>query len=510
MKKHISLYRILSVLTAVAITATMCITTASAAAQDAQDQTRHCITYNQDFYNANSELCDTIAFGMQNMQSEIDVEKYQLSIEDIKKAMRTVSEMNPQLFYVSKTTFSCAIGNCVARVVPKYTYAAEQVNEMREKLNNRTNEILAKVSTEMSDFQKAVIIHDEIVLNCEYSNTVQGEFLRNTIYDCLVNGYANCQGYTSSLSYLLEQVGINSEIVESSQMNHMWNLVEIDGSYYHIDATFDDPNPDKFGFVSHKYFLLSDSAIKNSPDISVHYGYNTINTPDSTLYDGSYYKTLNTKLCYIDDLCYAADNNNGSEYAKKLVVLNPESNYAEPVAEISDKWYTGDGFAYWQDSYISVAELGGNIYFNLNNAICRYNVCDGTVNRITDKTNTYDNTYIYGMKVNQNGSFLIDLKNSPTDSANIFTIDPLPENKYEKLCIGLGAGNSNTVPNYVSGDINNDGGLSVQDVTLLQMICTRSLETTNVQELAADFNKDGKIDVNDATALQVFLSSSKK
>ena len=507
MKRYSSLRKVISVLTAIVITAPVCVINATALSQDTVSENQNCIAYNQDFYNANTELCNTIKEGMQNMQTEIDIEKYQLTINDVKTAMRTVTEMNPELFYVSKTTFSCAVGTCVARLVPKYTYSVDRISVMREELNNRTNEILENITPDMSDFQKAAIIHDEIVLGCEYSNSPDSQFTRTSVYDCLVNGYANCQGYSSALSYMLEQVGIKSEIVESSQMNHIWNLVAIDGKYYHVDATFDDPTPDRFGYVSHKYFLLSDGAIKTSPNISAHYGFRTINAADSTVYDNSYYQTINTKLCYVDDFFYAADNNYGSDYAKKLVALDPESDFVEPVAEISDKWYTGDGLSYWQDSFISVDEFNGSVYFNLNNAVCKYNVADGTVNRITNITDTSGNTYIYGMRLNKTGKLLIDVKKSPTDFSNAVVTETLPETNYEQLDIGLGKGNSAVTPHILSGDINEDSILSVLDVTLLQMICSGSLEPTKTQELAADFNDDGKIDVNDATALQMALTN---
>lgn len=168
--------------------------------------------------------------------------------------MRTVSEISPDLFYVSKTTYGLAIGSCVARVIPTYIYSNEQIVQMRSELESKTNEILAKIQPNMTDFQKAAIIHDEIVLNCEYSNSPDAQYTRTSVYDCIVNGYANCQGYTSSMSYLLEKVGINSEIVESSQMNHIWNLAEIGGNYYHIDATFDDPTPDRYGLCHTNIF----------------------------------------------------------------------------------------------------------------------------------------------------------------------------------------------------------------------------------------------------------------
>lgn len=507
MKKHSHLYKMLSVFSALAITAPMFVISASASVNDSSVGNPNYISYNQDFYNSNSELCNTLIDSMENLNSEIDVEKYQLSINDIKKAMRTVSEISPDLFYVSKTTYGLAIGSCVARVIPTYIYSNEQVVQMRSELESKTNEILAKIQPNMTDFQKAAIIHDEIVLNCEYSNSPDAKYTRTSVYDCIVNGYANCQGYASSMSYLLEKVGINSEIVESSQMNHIWNLAEIDGNYYHIDATFDDPTPDRYGFVSHKYFLLSDSAIKTSSDISVHYGFKTSNPCSSTLFDNSYYRTLNTKFNYVNGRFYAADNNYNSDFSKCIITFDPESGYCEPVATISDKWYTNAGLSYWQDSFISTAEYNGKLYFNLNNTICRYNNEDGTVTRVTDKINTSDYTYIFGIKVDDNGNFLVDVKKSPMDNANIVKIALLPESKQEKLDIGLGKGDALVIPKFLLGDINEDGSLSVLDVTLLQMICTHSVEPTPNQQLAADYNNDGKIDVNDATALQIYLTS---
>lgn len=507
MKKHSCCLKIMSVITAVAITVSVNVFTLSASAAEISVGSPNCISYNQDFYNTNSELCNTLANGMENLQSEIDIEKYKLSINDVKSAMRTVSETSPELFYVSKTTYSLAVGTSVAKVIPKYTYSVSQIYEMREQLNEKTDEILSKIDSSMTDFQKAVTIHDEIILNCEYSDTPENGYLRTSVYDCLVNGYANCQGYASSLSYLLEKVGINSEIVESAQMNHMWNLVEIDGSYYHVDPTFDDPTPDRFGFVSHKYFLLSDNAIKNSPDISVHYGFKTTNTCNSTVFDNSYYRTLNTKFCYINKKLYAADNNYGSDLSKSIVTFEPESNYAEPAAVISDKWYTNAGLSYWQDSFISTAEYDGKLYFNLNNSICRYNNENGTVTRVTDKIDISDYTYIFGFKTDKSGKFYADVKKSPLNDNNIIILNMLAENKQEELDIGLGNGDILILPVFLPGDVNNDGVVSVLDVTLLQMICTNSVEPTEQQQLAADYNNDGKIDVNDATALQIYLST---
>lgn len=80
----------------------------------------------------------------------------------------------------------------------------------------------------------------------------------------------------------------------------------------------------------------------------------------------------------------------------------------------------------------------------------------------------------------------------------------------KKLDIGFGKVNTDLLipPKFLLGDINEDGNLSILDVTLLQMICTNSLDAKESQKLVADYNADGQIDVNDATALQIYISKN--
>ena len=53
---------------------------------------------------------------------------------------------------------------------------------------------------------------------------------------------------------LLDRVGISSIMVTSYDMNHAWNLVNIDNEWYHVDTTWDDP-VGYSGATRHTYFL---------------------------------------------------------------------------------------------------------------------------------------------------------------------------------------------------------------------------------------------------------------
>ena len=42
---------------------------------------------------------------------------------------------------------------------------------------------------------------------------------------------------------------------------HAWNLVQLDGQWYHLDVTWNDPLPDRGNEVRYGYFLVSDTHL---------------------------------------------------------------------------------------------------------------------------------------------------------------------------------------------------------------------------------------------------------
>ena len=70
----------------------------------------------------------------------------------------------------------------------------------------------------------------------------------------------------------------------------MWNLVRINGKWYHVDLVWDDPvypsdQSDRDGVVLHQHFLLSDRAIKKTG----HTGFVTGKATDKR-YDKKYWR----------------------------------------------------------------------------------------------------------------------------------------------------------------------------------------------------------------------------
>ncbi|MFD1884169.1 transglutaminase domain-containing protein [Paenibacillus wenxiniae] len=128
-------------------------------------------------------------------------------------------------------------------------------------VQNQVKQTLANiVTTDMNDHQKVKAIHDWVVRNVKYDET----YTRYTAYEALHDGTAVCQGYALLTYELLKEAGIQNLIVEGTAGGelHAWNLVNLDGTWYHLDTTWDDPVPDQGDEVDTTYYLLTDAQMK--------------------------------------------------------------------------------------------------------------------------------------------------------------------------------------------------------------------------------------------------------
>jgi transglutaminase-like putative cysteine protease len=131
--------------------------------------------------------------------------------------------------------------------------------EQTDYVTQRVDEILSKIITDdMNDFQKEKAIHDYIVLNVRYDTN----FIERTAYAALTKGKVVCQGYSLLAYKMLNRAGIETRIIEgTANGSHLWNLVKLDGRWYHLDCTWDDPVPNQDGVISYKFFNLTDEQI---------------------------------------------------------------------------------------------------------------------------------------------------------------------------------------------------------------------------------------------------------
>ena len=117
-----------------------------------------------------------------------------------------------------------------------------------------------------------------LVHNLSYDSSISKENIYN-IYGALVNRECVCEGYAKSYKFLLNKAGIDCVIVigkatnsQGQTENHSWNYVELDGNWYAVDVTWDDPvivgNGSLSNSARYKYFLKGYNAIKQDHSAS--------------------------------------------------------------------------------------------------------------------------------------------------------------------------------------------------------------------------------------------------
>ncbi|MBQ8827037.1 MAG: hypothetical protein IJ007_08090 [Oscillospiraceae bacterium] len=146
-----------------------------------------------------------------------------------------------------------------------YRLTPEEMSRMNRESEAAADEIMLGISEDMTDYEKLKFFHDYLILNCESSKDYE---YGNTVYGALVEGKALCEGYSKAFSYLCNRVGIENMIVTGlTNEAHMWNMVKVNGNWYHIDVTWDKPGgtlADMFpDMIMYQYFMVTDSVIEN-------------------------------------------------------------------------------------------------------------------------------------------------------------------------------------------------------------------------------------------------------
>ena len=114
------------------------------------------------------------------------------------------------------------------------------------------------IKNTMSVEEKIRLFHDYIINNTEYDT--DGIKRSYNAYNLITTGKSICGGYSDIMSIYLNYLGIQNYKITST--NHVWNLVKIDGKWYHLDLTWDDPiASDGKQYLLHNFFLIETNEL---------------------------------------------------------------------------------------------------------------------------------------------------------------------------------------------------------------------------------------------------------
>ena len=218
---------------------------------------------------ATVSLSDELYQEISQFHSQIQFDR-KIDKEELSLAMSELERKHPEIFWING--YSMKYNDISAEITLKIMdgYSADTLRKMSEELEQAANAVLQEIDDLGSDYEKALAVHDYIIQHTEYdqSAVTKGKGLWSTAYGCLINGLAVCQGYSQAFQIIMNKAGIECGICSGNAKgeDHAWNYINIDGQYYWVDVTWDDPVSENhnFDWIHHGYFLIDDAMLARS------------------------------------------------------------------------------------------------------------------------------------------------------------------------------------------------------------------------------------------------------
>lgn len=246
---------------------------------------------------------------------------------------------------------------------------------------------------DMSDGEKALALHDWLVLHCRYDT---GKY-RDMAYGAVVEGEAICRGYARGFALLAAQAGLDSVYTFSVALAHAWTLTRLDGHYYGIDPTWDDDHYERIGFVNHRHCMFSDATGRAQN----HYGEDTDIKADGGIYENAPWQEAVTRVIFDGDYMYFIDR------SLRLVRCERSSWACETLYTIDAAW---PGFFEDYDGSPAPATglelLDGRFWFNTPDSVISL-AMDGS-DPCVEYTADGESAYLCGL-VQRGGKLIVSL-----------------------------------------------------------------------------------------------------
>ncbi len=145
----------------------------------------------------------------------------------------------------------------------------EKIDQAISQIEQVKNQILQNKTG--NAYQNIKMVHDYLVDNINYDSSLSKANIYN-IYGALISKECVCEGYARAFKYLLDNLNIPCVLVigtgtnsQGETENHAWNYVQLNGKWYAVDTTWDDPVVVGGGEASeeskYKYFLVGSETI---------------------------------------------------------------------------------------------------------------------------------------------------------------------------------------------------------------------------------------------------------
>jgi len=301
-------------------------------------------------------------------EKSADLKDLKLRDKDAVQIYADIVGSCPEFFYLDNRIFyeytTSGLRRNVTDVKFVYSMEGEELENARLEYETELAYIVSLVNPSMTDLEKALWVHDYLIASCEYDQS-------QTVYDAyglFTRRTGVCQAYSLAYAAVMRELGVETVMVSSKEMNHAWNQVKIGDYWYHVDLAYDDPSPDRTGRVEHSNFLLDDVRITQTQP--GHYGWESSLKCEDDSFTENIWDGVTVRMVYLDEQWYYVEV---EQSTAELVASRIDGRYRLNVYTFTDKWYVkGMQQHYWKGVYTGLSDCLGHLFFNTPEKIMIY------------------------------------------------------------------------------------------------------------------------------------------
>ena len=210
---------------------------------------------------------DLLHAGLIEAQSSIAMTGVRVSSAELKTIFRYIYYDNPDIFWMTGSYKCFKNGDgTVTKVEPGYNALKNDIPKYKAEIEKAAADALADMWSLSEPIDRVKYAHDYLTNTVVYDT---GSANNQNLYSALVEKKSVCAGYSKAFQYMMQKVGIRCAYITggaipspgAAQVNHAWNILVLNGEYYAMDVTWDDPVGVSSGKYYYDYFNVTDTVI---------------------------------------------------------------------------------------------------------------------------------------------------------------------------------------------------------------------------------------------------------
>ena len=186
-------------------------------------------------------------------QGDLDIRRNEYTVSDLESAYWAFDYDNPQFFWLANGYRYVSLDDNLYGATLDFSRTKTEAEKLQPQFDAAAQKIIDKALAQDDLFDRVLVIHDAITEMTTYNAKAPG--YKSEADGPLLYGEALCEGYAKAFMYLCQAVGIQCFCVAGyAGEDHMWNMLQLDGEWYHMDVTWDDAG-------TYEYFCIPDSQM---------------------------------------------------------------------------------------------------------------------------------------------------------------------------------------------------------------------------------------------------------